>query len=229
MDRADDHWSQQRKRMVEQSIESRGIIDRSVLEAMTEVPREKFLPAHLREFAYDDKPLPIEEGQTISQPYVVALMAAAAELGPEGRVLEVGTGSGYGAAVLSRIAGEVWSIERHEALATSASRRLKSLGYSNAHVIHGDGTQGWPDEAPYDAIVVTAGASTIPESLVSQLAEHGRLIIPLGARGKVQRLLRITAVGRETVVDDLGAVRFVPLVADRAPSSSAQTNPGQPG
>ena len=229
MDRADDHWSRQRKRMVEQSIESRGISNRSVLEAMAAVPREQFLPAHLREFAYDDKPLPIEEGQTISQPYVVALMAAAAELGPEGRVLEGGAGSGYGAAVLSRIAGEVWSIERHEALATSARRRLKSLEYSNVHVIHGDGTQGWPNEAPYDAIVVTAGAPTVPEALVSQLAEHGRLIIPVGAKGKVQRLLRITAVDGETVVDDLGPVRFVPLVADRTPSSSDQTNPGQYG
>lgn len=206
--------------MVEQSIESRGITDRAVLGAMAEVPREKFLPAHLQEFAYDDKPLPIEEGQTISQPYVVALMAAAAELGQEGRALEVGTGSGYGAAVLSRIAGEVWSLERHEALATSAAQRLKSLGYSNAHVIYGDGSQGWPAEAPFDAIVVTAGAPTVPKALVRQLADHGRLIIPVGAKGKVQRLLRITAFGQETMVDDLGAVRFVPLVADRAPSPS---------
>lgn len=202
--------------MVEESIESRGISDRSVLDAMAEVPREKFLPAHLCEFAYDDKPLPIEAGQTISQPYVVALMAAAAELRPEGRVLEVGTGSGYGAAVLSRIAGEVWSIERHEVLAASAGQRLKELGYSNVHVIHGDGTQGWPDEAPYDAIVVTAGAPTVPEALVNQLTPDGRLIIPVGRKRKVQHLLRIRLVGRETTVDDLGAVRFVPLIADQS-------------
>lgn len=229
MGREDDHWSFQRNRMVKEDVEGRGIVDASVLKAMEEVPRERFLPAHLRQFAYDDRPLPIEAGQTISQPYVVALMAAAANLGPAGRVLEVGTGSGYGAAVLSRVAGEVWSIERHQALADRARSLLKSLGYTNAHVIDGDGTQGWPDEEPYDAIVVTAGAPAVPDALVEQLADHGCLIIPVGGDGKVQRLLKIRAVGKETMVDDLGPVRFVPLVADRARRPVAERDTSQSG
>ncbi len=201
--------------MVDREIFQRGVTDPAVLRAMRTVPRERFLPEQLAEFAYDDTPLPIEEGQTISQPYIVATMAAAAELTPRSRVLEVGAGSGYGAAVLSRIAGEVWTIERHEPLANEARARLAALGYDNVHVVCGDGTLGLPEGAPFDAIVVTAGGPVVPQALIEQLVEGGRIVIPVGPETRGQRLLRIRRRPDGIIEEDLGPVRFVPLIGDQ--------------
>ena len=205
---------ERRERMVERDIRERGITDERVLAAMGSVPRERFVPDELADAAYDDRPLPIGEGQTISQPYVVAAMAAAAELTPAGRVLEIGTGSGYGAAVLGRIAAQVWSIERHGSLAETAEARLAVLGMGTVHVVCGDGTLGLPEQAPFDAIVVTAAAAAVPETLVEQLVDGGRLIMPVGPVAGGQRLLRMRRTGDGVVEDDLGAVRFVPLVGE---------------
>lgn len=196
-------------------LKSRGIQDNAVLTAMAKVPREKFVGVHLLEFAYDDTPLPIEEGQTISQPYIVALMAEALQLGPDDRVLEIGTGSGYAAAILSRIAREVYTIERHQSLALQSENRLKQLKYDNVHVLCGDGTLGWPEHAPYDAIVVAAGGPEAPRSLIEQLAVGGRLVIPTGPSTREQTLIRITRTDQEEVeIEELGAVRFVPLIGE---------------
>ena len=162
--------------MLRRHIEGRGISDPRVLDAMAAVPREEFVPPGMTRHAYRDGPLPIGDGQTISQPYVVAMMAEAAELKTGDRVLEVGTGSGYAAAVFSRIADVVYTIERHASLADSARERLGALGFGNVHVGHGDGTRGWPDHAPYDAIVVAAGGRSVPEALREQLAPGGRLL-----------------------------------------------------
>ena len=188
-------------------IEGRGVRDPRVLEAMRKVPREAFVPEDLRARAWEDGPLPIGEGQTISQPYIVALMTEAAGAGPGCRVLEVGTGSGYQAAVLAAAGAEVWTVERLPSLAAEARGRLEGLG-GHVHVRVGDGKEGWPEEAPFDAIVVTAAAAAVPEALLAQLKDGGRLVIPLGPKGD-QRLLRIFRDGRE---ESLGAVRFVPLV-----------------
>jgi protein-L-isoaspartate(D-aspartate) O-methyltransferase len=202
-----------RHHMVDTQIAGRGITDPGVLQAMRTVPREVFVPEPQAEFAYEDTPLPIEEEQTISQPYVVALMAEALELAPGDRVLEIGAGSGYAAAVLSRIAAEVYAIERHAALAELARRRLHHLGYDNVHVVHGDGTLGWPEHAPYTAIVVAAGAPSVPDALREQLAVGGRLVIPVGATPRDQQLLRVTRTGEHQYrQEQLGAVRFVPLI-----------------
>jgi len=198
--------------MVERDIAGRGITDQAVLEAMATVPRERFVPERLRRAAYDDGALPIEEGQTISQPFIVAEMAAAAQLTANSRVLEIGAGSGYGAAVLSRIAGEVWTIENHQRLADQASERLADLGYDNVRVLHGDGSRGVQAGAPYDAIVVTAAAPDVPSELVDQLVDGGCLIIPVGPTGGIQHLRRIRKAGDASTDEDLGAVRFVPLV-----------------
>ena len=203
----------ERLAMVRGQIEARGIRDPAVLQAMREVPREAFVPPDQAEFAYQDSPLPIAEGQTISQPYIVALMAAALEIQPGDRVLEIGTGSGYAAAVLSRMADVVYTIERHEALARGAERALEALGYGNVHVLHADGTRGWPDHAPYDAIVVAAGGPDVPRALLDQLAIGGRLVIPVGLTPRLQELLRITRVSEDDFArENLGGVRFVPLV-----------------
>lgn len=198
--------------MVERDIAGRGVSHPGVLRAMGTVPRERFIPADQAEFAYEDHPLPIARGQTISQPYIVAVMADAAELGPADRVLEIGAGSGYGAAVLSRIAEEVWTIERHEALVEGARRALGGLGYDNVHVIWGDGTLGYPEAAPFDAIVVTAGGPRVPEALLEQLADGGRLVIPVGPETRGQELIRVRRDGDTFDEEDLGPVRFVPLV-----------------
>lgn len=201
--------------MVEQDIAGRGVEDERVLAAMETVPREAFVADENRVHAYADTALPIEEGQTISQPYIVAVMAEAAEIGPDDRVLEIGTGSGYGAAVLSRLADEVLTLERHRPLADAARERLESVGYDNVEVRVGDGTLGWPARAPFDAIVVTAGApDSIPEPLLEQLAPGGRLVIPTGATLDGQELIRVRRSddGARTTRESLGAVRFVPLV-----------------
>jgi protein-L-isoaspartate(D-aspartate) O-methyltransferase len=206
-------FSEQRRRMVTRHLESRGIQDAEVLRAMRTVRREAFLPEDLQEFAYDDTPLPIEEGQTISQPFIVAAMAEALKLQPSERVLEIGTGSGYAAAVLGEIANEVFTIERHRALADLAEERLRELGYQNVHVMCGDGTLGWPEKAPFDAILVSAGGPEVPAVLIEQLAPGGRIVIPVGPDLRDQRLLRVTRrAGAETETEDLGGVRFVPLI-----------------
>ena len=199
--------------MVEHQLRPRGIRDEAVLSAMAAVPRERFVSEGFEPHAYDDRPLPIESHQTISQPFIVALMAQAAELTPDSRVLEVGAGSGYGAAVLGRVAAHVWTIERHENLADQARNRLAAAGVENVTVVHGDGTRGLPEHAPFDAIVVTAGAHRVPESLVDQLADGGRLVIPVD-RDIGQELVRIRRVGDGTVEEELGGVRFVPLIPD---------------
>jgi len=209
-------FADKRQRMVEEQIAARGVVDRTVLDAMLAVPRQMFVPPSAAEFAYEDTPLPIEEGQTISRPYVVALMADALKLTRRDRVLEIGAGSGYAAAVLSRIAAEVYAIERHAALAELASGRMKDLGFDNVHVVHGDGTLGWPEHAPYDAILVSAGGPSVPDALRAQLAIGGRLVIPVGATPRAQELVRVTRLGQnEYRQEDLGAVQFVPLIGEQ--------------
>jgi protein-L-isoaspartate(D-aspartate) O-methyltransferase len=208
-----DSSEQRRHRMVERTVVQRGVRSPLVIEALRSVPRERFLPEGLQEFAYDDNPLPIEEGQTISQPYIVALMTEALELKGGERVLEIGTGSGYAAAVLAQIAGQVYTVERYGQLAGKAAETLRTLGYQNVHVRHGDGTLGWPEYAPFDAIIVAAGGPGVPEALKGQLKEGGRLVIPVGADREVQELLRITRrAANEYQTEDLADVRFVPLV-----------------
>jgi len=179
------------------------------------VPREAFVPADSVQVAYADSPLPIGQGQTISQPYIVALMTEALELSPDDRVLEIGTGSGYAAAVLSRIAYEVYTVERHPRLARAAEAQFQRLGYDNIHVRVSDGTLGWADHAPYDAIVVTAGGPEIPDPLREQLAVGGRLVIPVGERPDMQQLVRVRRNSEHDYQQEsLGAVRFVPLVGE---------------
>lgn len=202
-----------RDRMVDVQLAGRGIRDRQVLAAMRTVPRETFVEADMREFAYEDSPLPIGSGQTISQPYIVALMIEAAGIAPGDRVLEVGAGSGYAAAVMSRIAARVHTIERHAALAEQAEGRFRELGYDNIELRVGDGSLGWPEAAPFDAILVAAGAPETPRALREQLAIGGRLVIPVGDEEYGQRLRRITRTGEDDFdQDDLGGVRFVPLI-----------------
>ena len=217
-----------RARMVERDLAGRGIVHPGVLRAMGTVPRERFIPTDQAEFAYEDHPLPIAQGQTISQPYIVATMAEAAEVGPQDRVLEIGAGSGYGAAVLSRVAAEVWTIERHEALADGAHRALQDLGYGNAHVIWGDGTLGYPEAAPFDAIVVTAGGPRVPEALLEQLADGGRLVIPVGPETRGQELVRVRREGDTFDEEDLGPVRFVPLVGAQGFAGGDTTGAAEP-
>ncbi len=199
--------------MVEGQIAGRGVTDPRVLDAMRRVPRERFVPAGQTEFAYEDSPLPIEEGQTISQPFIVAWMTAALELEPGDRVLEIGTGSGYAAAVLAHLAAQVYTIERHATLAELAQQRLAGAGYPNVIVRCGDGTLGWPEHAPFDAIIVAAGGPSVPEALKAQLAIGGRLVIPVGAQTRVQKLVRVTRVAEDDYRrEELGDVRFVPLI-----------------
>jgi protein-L-isoaspartate(D-aspartate) O-methyltransferase len=202
--------------MVELQIAGRGVRDTQVLNAMRAVPREAFVSAGLEEFAYEDGPLPIGEGQTISQPYMVALMIEAAEVSPGDRVLEVGAGSGYAAAVLSRIAARVHAIERHATLAQEAQERFQKLGYDNIELRVGDGTLGWPENAPFDAILVAASGPEIPESLKAQLAIGGRLVIPVGGQTWRQSLRKITRTGEQAYEEEnLGGVAFVPLVGEQ--------------
>jgi protein-L-isoaspartate(D-aspartate) O-methyltransferase len=206
-------FAKARDRMVERQLAARGIADRSVLEAMRVVPREAFVPKHLLEFAYEDSPLPIEADQTISQPYIVALMIEAAEVAPGDKVLEIGAGSGYAAAVMGRIASEVLAIERHGELARIAGQRMASLGYDNVDVLEGDGTEGLPEEAPFDAILAAASGSHVPDALLRQLAIGGRLVMPVGEPHSVQTLVKVTRISEEEYEEDnLGPVRFVPLI-----------------
>jgi protein-L-isoaspartate(D-aspartate) O-methyltransferase len=203
----------ERERMVEGQIAARGVRDPAVLAAMRKVPRECFVSSAQADAAYEDGPLPIGEGQTISQPYVVAVMTEALRLRPGDRVLEIGTGSGYAAAVLAVIVADVYTIERIASLAERARARLAELGYANVHVRHGDGSLGWPEHAPYDAIVVTAGGPDVPASLLRQLAVGGRLVMPVGRLPHVQRLVRVVRTGEEAWDrEGLEEVSFVPLV-----------------
>ncbi len=202
-----------RRAMVDLQIHARGIRDPALLAAMRVVPRHEFVAAPLRRDAYEDTPLPIEERQTISQPYIVALMLAAARIGAHDRVLEVGAGSGYASAVASRLAAHVDAIERHRRLADLARERLARLGYANVDVHEGDGSVGWPPGAPYDAIVVAAAGPQIPDALREQLAPNGRLVMPVGEEHGTQRLVRVVRDGEDGFAEtDLGAVMFVPLV-----------------
>jgi protein-L-isoaspartate(D-aspartate) O-methyltransferase len=206
-------FTRKREEMVERQIAARGIRNSHVLEAMAQVPRHEFVSPELVHLAYDDSPLPIGSSQTISQPYIVALMIEAACVSPGGKVLEIGAGSGYAAALLSRIAGQVVAMERQPELAASARERLERLGYANLRIIEGDGTTGLPAEAPFDAILCAASGSHVPDALLSQLTVGGILVMPLGQPESVQKLVKVTRRGEEDYEEeDLGPVRFVPLI-----------------
>lgn len=203
----------QRDVMIREHLVGRGIRDPAVLAAMRQVPREEFVGADMRAAAYEDFPLQIDEGQTISQPYIVAYMTEALELSPDDRVLEIGTGSGYAAAVLSRVVATVYTVERLPGLAQSARQRLELLGYTNIVTHLGDGSQGWQEHAPYDAIVVTAAAPEVPGPLLEQLVIGGRLVIPVGADTFHQILIRVRrSAAHNFIREALCGVRFVPLI-----------------
>lgn len=209
-------YARARATMLERHLEARGIEDEAVLRAMGTVPRERFVPAVLRAQAYADHPLPIGGGQTISQPYIVALMTELARLEPDDVVLEIGTGSGYQAAVLGEIVERVYTIEIRPELAASASELLQELGYENVTAKQGDGYLGWEEHAPFDAILVTAAPDHVPPALVEQLAPTGRLIIPVGPQSEVQKLQRITKTeDGSTTTEEVLPVVFVPLVRQR--------------
>ena len=201
-----------RRQMVSAQIEHRGVTDGRVLSAMESVPRHLFVPEPLREQAYDDSPLPIGEGQTISQPYIVALMTSLLELQPADRVLEIGTGSGYQAAVLSRLAKQVYSMEILPALADQARRNLEGAGCKNVNVRVGDGYKGWPEEAPFDAVIVTAAPEQVPQPLIDQLRVGGRMVIPVG--NYFQNLLLITKTAEGVERRTILPVRFVPMTGE---------------
>jgi protein-L-isoaspartate(D-aspartate) O-methyltransferase len=206
---------EQRSAMVRHQLLGRGVVDTAVLDAFRVVPRELFVPPAQRARAFEDHPLPIGSGQTISQPYVVAFMAEALELRPTDHVLEVGAGSGYAAAIFSRLAHDVIAIERYPELGAAAAAVLAELGYNNVRIVAGDGSVGYPEEAPFDAICVSAGAPDVPPTLVEQLATGGRLVLPVGD-ADAQRLVRVRRLPDGRVRrDDLGSVRFVPLVGEQ--------------
>lgn len=204
-------YSASRREMVERQIRARGIRNERVLEAMSSVPRHKFVPEEFREQAYEDRPIPIGEGQTISQPYMVAAMVEAITLSGTEKVLEVGAGSGYAAAVLSRLAATVYTVESHPTLAMAAQERLTRLGYENVFVHTGDGSAGLKEAAPFDAIIVAAAAPEVPQPLVEQLAEGGRMAVPVGA-GKSQELVLVWKINGQIQSHPLYECRFVPLV-----------------
>jgi protein-L-isoaspartate(D-aspartate) O-methyltransferase len=208
-------YAAEREAMVERQLKRRGIDDRAIVDAFLAVPREAFDGPEFAHLAYGDHPLPIEAGQTISQPYIVALMIQAAGIARGDRVLEVGAGSGYAAAVIGRIAQRVVAIERQHDLVEVARERLESLGYANVEVVEGDGTKGWPAEAPYDAILASASGSHVPNALLAQLAPGGRIVMPIGEPGWVQQLIKATRRADGTVErQNLGDVRFVPLIGE---------------
>ena len=208
-----DDYQKQRKRMVEEQIVRRGVRNPLVLDAMRIVPRHEFVPEDKQELAYWDGPLSIGEGQTISQPYIVAWMTELLELKPEDKVLEIGTGSGYQVAVLSRIVEKVYTIEYLKNLQEKAKKVLKKLKYKNIRYRVGDGRKGWPKEAPFDAIMVTAAASDVPKKLIEQLAEGGRMVIPIGNL-MWQKMVRLRMIKGKIIREDLDPVAFVPLVGD---------------
>jgi protein-L-isoaspartate(D-aspartate) O-methyltransferase len=208
-------FTAEREAMVERQLKRRGITDKAILDAFRAVPREAFVSPEFAADAYGDHPLPIEAGQTISQPYIVALMIEAAGIRPGDKVLEVGAGSGYAAAVISRIAKKVIAIERQHDLVEVARERLRRLGYSNVEIVEGDGTRGCPDEAPFDAILAAASGSHVPEALLAQLAPGGRIVMPIGNPGWVQELVKVTKQDDGILrQENLGGVRFVPLIGE---------------
>ncbi len=209
-----DQYLQKRKAMVENDIKGRGIKDQKVLDVMGRIPRHLFVGKHLKDKAYADYPLPIGEGQTISQPYVVALMTEALTLKSTDKVLEIGTGSGYQAAVLAEIVREVYTIEIRKSLADMAARRLRDLGYKNVRVKYADGYFGWEEYAPFDAIIITAAANHIPMPLIKQLKEDGRLIIPLGSTVYYQVLTLASKHKGDLDVVQMGSVAFVPMTGE---------------
>ena len=207
------NFARQRMAMVDQQLRLRGIEDARVLAVMDRVPRHAFVPADFRDHAYEDRPLPIGEGQTISQPYIVGLMTQMLELQETDKVLEIGTGSGYQAAVLGLLAREVYTIERHGPLARRAQQTLERLGFKNVHVLHGDGTLGWPEAAPYNAILVTAGGPQVPPSLKHQLAVGGRLVCPVGTR-ETQQMVRFRRTEDDLIRERSIDCMFVPLIGE---------------
>lgn len=211
---ASDKFSDRRHAMVEKDIKGRGIKDRRVLEAMSKIERNRFVGRRYQDKAYEDHPLPIEEGQTISQPYVVALMTEALRLKATDKVLEIGTGSGYQAAVLAEIVSDVYTIEIRKGLSEQASKLLDNLGYTNIHVKHADGYFGWEAHAPFDAIIITAAANHIPVPLIKQLKEGGRMILPLGSTVYFQTLTLLTKIKGELDVVQMGGVSFVPMTGE---------------
>jgi protein-L-isoaspartate(D-aspartate) O-methyltransferase len=214
-------WTRKREQLVEGTIESRAVNDEGALEAMRKVPRHEFVPRDKRKLAYTDQPLPIGFGQTISQPYIVAYMTKVLEVGPGDRVLEIGTGSGYQAAVLSELADQVYTIEIIDELAESARDRLKTLGYDNVWVKNGDGYYGWEEKAPFDGIIVTAAAGHVPPPLIQQLKPGGRIVIPVGGVYQVQQLTLLEKREDGTVSSNqLMAVRFVPFTGAAQNSDS---------
>lgn len=213
--REPDDRAADRRRFVDTQIRGRGITTPAVLDAMRSVPRHRFVAPELADAAYEDRPLPIGHGQTISQPFMVAMMVDAAMVTPDDHVLEVGTGSGYGAAVLGHLARSVVTVERHRSLAREAATRLAALGVSNVTVVEGDGSLGWPEHAPYDVIVVTAAGPSVPAALRAQMADGARLIMPVGRRIGEQRLLRVVRSDDRYDLEDLGGVRFVPLIGEQ--------------
>lgn len=211
---ARDKYDRAREEMVERQLVARGITDAAVLDAMRQIPRERFLPTRLAPYAYEDSPQPIGSGQTISQPYIVALMTQVLEIKPGDRVLEIGAGSGYQAAILAHMGAEVHSIEIICQLATKAQRVLDELGYKNAHVMCGDGYSGDPEHAPYQGIIVTCSPDHVPPPLVEQLAEGGRMVIPL-EQGYPQVLVLVRKVKGEMMRQDITGVLFVPMTGEK--------------
>jgi protein-L-isoaspartate(D-aspartate) O-methyltransferase len=208
-----DPYARSRAAMVEEQIARRGVEDPGVLSAMGEVPRHLFVPDEIRDEAYIDDPLPIGDGQTISQPYIVALMTSLLELTGREKVLEIGTGSGYQAAVLARVAREVYTIEIRESLGRAAERTLQRLGFGNVQVRIGNGYQGWPEQAPFDAIIVTAAPETIPQALIDQLAVGGRMVVPVGRY--IQDLILLTKTADGVAQRKVVPVRFVPMIGEQ--------------
>jgi len=208
-------FTAEREAMVERQLKRRGIREEHILDAFRAVPREAFIAGNNVHLAYGDHPLPIEAGQTISQPYIVALMIQAAGIKPGDRALEVGAGSGYAAAVISRIAEKVVGIERQHELVEVARQRLQRLGYDNIEIVEGDGTKGWPEEAPYDAILAAASGSHVPQPLIDQLAPEGCIVMPVGDPGWAQELIKVTKGKYGSLhSENLGGVRFVPLIGE---------------
>lgn len=207
-------FAQQREQMVATQLESRDIQSERVLEAMKKVPRHLFMPESVRQYAYIDSPVPIDQGQTISQPYIVGLMTQTVDPKPGDRALEVGTGSGYQAAVLGELVQEVYTIEIIPDLAERAGKTLSDLGYDNVEVRQGDGYQGWPEKAPFDIILITAAPEEIPQPLIDQLDEGGRLVVPVGPQGEIQTLTLVTKIKGEVKRTYVTDVRFVPMTGE---------------
>jgi protein-L-isoaspartate(D-aspartate) O-methyltransferase len=208
-------YTAEREAMVERHLKRRGISEKTIIDAFLEVPREEFVSSDYAHLAYGDHPLPIEANQTISQPYIVALTIQAAGIGLRDKVLEVGAGSGYAAAVISRIAGKVIAIERQHDLVVVARERLRRLGYDNVEIVEGDGTRGCPEQSPFDAIVAAASGSHVPKAFIEQLADGGSIVMPVGDPGWVQELVKVTkGPGGKLIQENLGGVRFVPLIGE---------------